>query len=177
MAGELADGEAVTPYYEEAGITIYHGDCREIAPALGLSFATVSDPPYGIAYRHSGGGRGLHDGRILEAITGDEAPFDPSPWLAYQRVLLWGADHFAASLPMDRGCWIAWDKAHAGGPADYFSDAEFAWSSVRTPRNALRVQWKGIANVKRGEPPPRRHPAPKPGRPLRARPQNGGGAS
>lgn len=34
------------PYYEHAGITIYHGDCREIIP--GLSFdVVVTDPPYG----------------------------------------------------------------------------------------------------------------------------------
>ena len=25
----------MTPYYEHAGITIYHGDCRELLPTLG----------------------------------------------------------------------------------------------------------------------------------------------
>ena len=37
----------MTPYYEHAGITIYHGDCREILPLLAVE-AIVSDPPYGI---------------------------------------------------------------------------------------------------------------------------------
>jgi len=38
----------VTPYYDHAGITLYHGDCREILPELGQQFQTVlTDPPYG----------------------------------------------------------------------------------------------------------------------------------
>jgi len=39
----------MTPYYDEDGITIYHGDCREVLPAgLGLDVAAiVTDPPYG----------------------------------------------------------------------------------------------------------------------------------
>jgi DNA modification methylase len=36
------------PYYSEDGITIYHGDCREILPDLGPVDLTLTDPPYGI---------------------------------------------------------------------------------------------------------------------------------
>ena len=25
----------MTPYYDEAGITIFHGDCRQVLPQLG----------------------------------------------------------------------------------------------------------------------------------------------
>jgi DNA modification methylase len=39
----------MTPYYEHAGITIYHGDCREILPTLTWD-ATVTDPPYGLNF-------------------------------------------------------------------------------------------------------------------------------
>ena len=36
------------PYFEEDGITIYHGDMREITPTLALDpFTTITDPPYG----------------------------------------------------------------------------------------------------------------------------------
>jgi site-specific DNA-methyltransferase (adenine-specific) len=38
----------VRPYYEHAGITIYHGDCREVLPTLAPVDATVTDPPYGV---------------------------------------------------------------------------------------------------------------------------------
>ena len=40
---------------------LWHGDCREVLPLLAFD-AIVSDPPYGIAYQHSGGGKGLHSG-------------------------------------------------------------------------------------------------------------------
>lgn len=36
----------MTPYYEHGGITIYHGDCREILPGLKAP-AVITDPPYG----------------------------------------------------------------------------------------------------------------------------------
>jgi DNA modification methylase len=37
------------PYYEKDGITIYHGDCREILPSLppGSVDLVLTDPPYG----------------------------------------------------------------------------------------------------------------------------------
>ena len=38
------------PYYEHDGITIYHGDCREILPTLPKVDAVVTDPPYGIRF-------------------------------------------------------------------------------------------------------------------------------
>jgi site-specific DNA-methyltransferase (adenine-specific) len=38
----------VRPYFEADGICLYHGDCREIVPALGLTFdVVIADPPYG----------------------------------------------------------------------------------------------------------------------------------
>ncbi len=43
------------PYYEHAGITIYHGDCRERLPMLDGD-SLVTDPPYGINWK-----RGLWD--------------------------------------------------------------------------------------------------------------------
>lgn len=35
------------PYYQEKGITIYNGDCREVLPSL-TADAIVTDPPYGM---------------------------------------------------------------------------------------------------------------------------------
>lgn len=39
------------PYYHEerSGITIYHGDCREILPGLAFD-VVVTDPPYGVNF-------------------------------------------------------------------------------------------------------------------------------
>jgi len=36
------------PYYEEQGIVIYHGDCREVLPTLPKVDLVLTDPPYGV---------------------------------------------------------------------------------------------------------------------------------
>ena len=40
------------PYYRDRGITIYHGDCREIFPQLEKESddLILTDPPYGVSY-------------------------------------------------------------------------------------------------------------------------------
>lgn len=35
------------PYYDQGGITIYHGDAREVMAWLGMVDVVVTDPPYG----------------------------------------------------------------------------------------------------------------------------------
>lgn len=40
----------VAPYYDRDGITIYHGDCREVLLSLSGFDALVTDPPYGIGF-------------------------------------------------------------------------------------------------------------------------------
>jgi len=35
-------------YYDQDGITIYHGDCRDILPTLGSVDLVLTDPPYGV---------------------------------------------------------------------------------------------------------------------------------
>ena len=42
----------IRPYYSEAGITIYHGDCREILPQLERGLM-VTDPPYNVGYHYA----------------------------------------------------------------------------------------------------------------------------
>ena len=62
------------PYYDEGGITIYHGDCREVLPTLEIADLLVTDPPYGIGYQS---GRGDHD-----KIAGDDGSLAPVDWLS-----------------------------------------------------------------------------------------------
>ncbi len=38
------------PYYEHAGITIYHGDAMEILPTIEAAGALITDPPFGIKW-------------------------------------------------------------------------------------------------------------------------------
>lgn len=42
------------PYYQHAGITIYHGDCRDVLPHLPKVSTLLTDPPYGIGYGYHG---------------------------------------------------------------------------------------------------------------------------
>lgn len=37
----------MTPYYEDEGVTIYHGDCRDVLPAV-VADVVITDPPYGV---------------------------------------------------------------------------------------------------------------------------------
>ena len=39
------------PYYEHAGITIYHGDCREVLPLI-LGDVLLTDPDYGVGMKY-----------------------------------------------------------------------------------------------------------------------------
>ncbi len=41
------------PYYEENGITIYHGDCREVLPSLPVVDLVLTDPPYGVGINYA----------------------------------------------------------------------------------------------------------------------------
>lgn len=36
----------MTPYYDEAGVTIYHGNCLDVLPTLGQVDHVITDPPY-----------------------------------------------------------------------------------------------------------------------------------
>lgn len=150
--------------------TLYLGDCREILPTLPKVDAVITDPPYGIAYQHSGGGAGTPGRRDRPShrnsnrpIHGDTDSFDPVHLLgAAPLVLMFGADHFRKRLP-DGGTWIAWDKHCGRGPNDSFADCEFAWASFKTKRNVIRYLWKSVACEKAGEDGGKRyHPTTKP---------------
>ncbi|MFN9290400.1 MAG: hypothetical protein ACK6EB_20220, partial [Planctomyces sp.] len=38
----------MTPYFEQDGVTLYHGDCKEILQGLGQFDLLLTDPPYGV---------------------------------------------------------------------------------------------------------------------------------
>ena len=49
------------PYYSHAGITIYHGDCRDILPGLEPVDLVVTSPPYGEQRDYEGSFAGWDD--------------------------------------------------------------------------------------------------------------------
>ena len=122
------------PYYEHAGITIYHGDCRDVLPHVSAD-VLVTDPPYGMKWntdtsRFGGGHRESVKRRVQGRsdwgpVISDDEPFDPSPWLDFSGVVLWGSNHFSARLPV--GTTLVWIKRLDGGFGSFLSDAEVAW--------------------------------------------------
>lgn len=146
------------PYYQEGGITIYHGDCMEIAPTISGVSLLVTDPPYGMKERTNraslgrGGMSANSSGRKVRsrdwpAIHGDDQPFDPSPWLTYPKVILFGAIHYSTRLPESRA-WLVWDKRE-GTPSDDNADCDFAWTNLGGPARLYSQLWRGLC--KRGE--------------------------
>jgi site-specific DNA-methyltransferase (adenine-specific) len=63
------------PYYERRGVRIYHGDLREVLPALGEAFeACVTDPPYGLSFMGKGWDRGVPGPEFWRAVAGSLKP-------------------------------------------------------------------------------------------------------
>ena len=58
-------------------------------------------------------------------IEGDDTPFDPSLWLDYEHVILFGSNHFAQRLPV--GTTLVWVKRFERSFGTFLSDAEVAW--------------------------------------------------
>lgn len=153
---------------------IVYGDALEVRPELPTDAAIVTDPPYGIAFnfakkrrgRKSGlswGGNGNPDiQRDWSRVTGDEQPFNPSPWLTFPFVVLWGANHYADRLPTATR-WLVWDKRD-GTTSDDHSDCEMAWTNLKGAARLYSHLWRGICrageeNVAKAA---KLHPAQKP---------------
>ena len=116
-------------------VLLINADCRDVTEQLKAD-AIISDPPYGMAWpcenaRFQGGSiesqkRRPKNPRVYEGtIYGDDEPFDPSPWLEYPRVVLFGCNHYAQRLPV--GTTLVWLKRLDGGFGSFLSDAELAW--------------------------------------------------
>lgn len=163
------------PYYEEAGISIFHGDCREVLPTLDRNAALVTDPQYGIGFKTKANrarktgldfgkfaGDLIRDPNWLPLQNDDNTPFDPTPFLEFSEVILWGAQNYSALLPTNRG-WLIWDKLRDKKPSD-FGDCELAWTNLSMVTRIWHQLWRGLVregedNVANG---PKFHPCQKP---------------
>ena len=76
----------MTPYYNQDGITIYHGDCQEILLSMAFD-AVVTDPPYGVRAEYKP--HGEHSG--VRAAWDDEVPYDLLAQWPDKQVIWFGA--------------------------------------------------------------------------------------
>ena len=110
------------PYYQDDLVTLFHGDCLEVAEWLAAD-VLVTDPPYGIAWTaHTGGYKGKgSQTEIRNAVSGDNSTEVRDAVLA-----AWGEQRSAIVF----GTWrvqrpdkaqhrLIWHKkGHAPGPAN-----------------------------------------------------------
>ena len=120
--------EEVRPYYQDDSCTIWHGDCRTVAPLVGLVDLVLTDPQYGIG---ASAGTGKY-GRLKWAETDSGWDQQPPPrWLLEMlleyapRVIVWGMNYF--QLPPTRNYFV-WDKGEGFKGRD-FAECELAWCS------------------------------------------------
>ena len=137
--------------------TLYCGDNMAIREHL-AGDALISDPPYGIdlhgmssTYSERWKMDTCRRNRLREKdyylIHGDDRPFDPAPWLEFDKVILWGGNHFCSRLPDARN-WLVWDKRE-GTASDNQADCEIAWSNLPGPARLYSQLWRGMC--RRGE--------------------------
>jgi DNA modification methylase len=109
----------MTPYYEQDGIVIYHGDCREILPAVKCD-AVVSDPPYPNGAGH------FVDG--IAAALDVFASFCAPRWFVF-----WGQlDRPPVRVPLVAR--HAWHRTNTNRPDNYEAFYEFACEAERPSR-------------------------------------------
>jgi DNA modification methylase len=143
------------PYYEYGGITIYHGDNREVLPHLPPIDLILTDPPYGINADKMTLGNGKR--RVYRGeMDWDSEPADVAPLLTLApNVVIWGGNYF--QVPPSR-CWLVWDKGT--GDNDY-ADCELAWTNRDGVVKKFFRSWVG-ANAKERKDYDRYHPTQKP---------------
>jgi site-specific DNA-methyltransferase (adenine-specific) len=119
------------PYYEQDGITIYHGDCRDVLPEV-VADVLVTDPPYGVGlvtktsdYRQSAA---FDNGKSLQATT----LYEDSP--EYVRALI------CTAIPMALGA-TARGLIFSGPRMMYAYPEPSAIGGVFTPNGAGRCSW------------------------------------
>ena len=142
------------PYFEHGGITIYHGDSREILPKLGRFDLLLTDPPYGLGAARKDV-MGFGDKRGKNGMGGknpSKRDYGDSAWddVACDQELIdlcrgvcdehviWGGNYFA--LPPTK-CLFVWDKLR--GDTD-FADGEVAWTSRDRAMRIFRYRWNGF---------------------------------
>lgn len=171
----------MTPYWTSPDglIIVYHAAYLDVLAAGVVPVREVAlihdDPPYGIAYkpgkarglqsgmsvRRNVNGRGRPKSRDWPEVTGDRAPFDPSPLLALERpTVTWGGNHYADRLPASPS-WLLWDKRENFGDDDQ-ADGEAAWTNLGGPLRIFRHVWRGLCRASEVGPAPHLHPTQKP---------------
>jgi len=148
--------------------TLYLADCMDVLPTLGKVDALVCDPPYGMNLDADFSGmknkfKGSNGGNKYKNIIGDDAPFDPTPFLGLAKnIVLFGADYFSSKLPCG-GSYSVWDKRLDESADKMFGSCfEMMWFYPARKKEIIRHKWAGIFGTEKEDNPERVHPTQKP---------------
>ena len=139
------------PYYQHAGITIYHGDYREILSQLELVDLILTDPPFGVGnfVQITGRLRGRGENRGV-AIDWNDKPPDAAMFALFQQKsthrIIWGANFF--NCFEDRGGAIIWDKSQM---MPNFSKADIASCTHYQKTEIVRIPWTNFTVTHKAE--------------------------
>lgn len=144
--------------------TLYRGDCLDVLASLDVSSidAVVADPPYGINldtdYTRFSSGAKWFKNNTFAAVKGDDRPFDPTPWIGFPKVILWGGNFYSNRLP--GGGWLVWCKKPSGNLGKFLGDCEVAWAKPSKAVYLFHHVWMGC--VRQSESGKTLHPTQKP---------------
>jgi DNA modification methylase len=137
----------LTPYFKDATVTLYHGDCREVLPTLAPESVDliVCDPPYGVSWES--GFRGESFGGIAGDHSTDAAVEATRLALRTLRhgrhVYLFGR-YDLANLGLTPPVELIWDKGMTG-----LGDLASPWGTSHEPIE-FRVHSKRPSGIERG---------------------------
>lgn len=140
----------MTPYYQRAGVTLYHADCRDVLPGLPLVDLLVTDPPYGVSITTTGMRRKQ---LAMSSIANDEqADLDAVRGLvemAWARISPFRHAYVFGPFPLGEmpgacgACEIVWDKINTT-----MGDLAHPWAKQHEP---IRFAMKASSAVAAGE--------------------------
>lgn len=117
------------PYYADPWITIYHGDCAAILPALDLRTVNtlVTDPPYGISYASHRADSRWRDQQIANDTDVNLCEWLLS-WWSLAPALVFGT--WKRPRPYDTRHVLIWDKGDAVGMGDLSLPWKPNWEEI-----------------------------------------------
>jgi DNA modification methylase len=142
--------------------TIYCSDWQDVYALLPHHAAVITDPPYDARYDVTKTRR--RRSHWDRNFVGADQPFDPTPWLSFPEVILFGATHYWDPRLVG-GSWCVWHKIPPEQrPAD-FAPYEDIWLWKPGPLQYYSQLWRG--GMRAGEEnyvhlPKKLHPAQKP---------------
>lgn len=126
------------PYYEHAGIRIFHGDCREILPSIAAADAVITDPVWPNSSPHLAGADRPYE------LFAEVAKYFPA--VAKRCVIQLGCDSdpriltgIPAEMKYFRTCWLEYACPTRKGRVLYTGDVAYVFGPPPKSRPGLRV--------------------------------------